>query len=140
MCNLDQLESVAYTLDGLRGPFVIGGDWNCTPEELNATRWLKRVSGVIVAPAAPTCNDSTYDFFVVHRSIVHLVHSVHKVADAELSPHSPARLILKGRSRKIVVRQIKAPFPCPANLPYGPLNEHCYNSVGDPHARLEHAC
>ena len=31
-----------------------------------------------------------------------------------------------------MVRQIKAPFPCPANLPYGPLNAHCYHSVGDP--------
>ena len=60
-CNLDQLESVAYTLDGLKGPFVIGGDWNCTPAELKATGWLKRVNGVIVAPSAPTCNDSTYE-------------------------------------------------------------------------------
>ena len=49
-CNLDQLDSVAFTLDGLKGPFVIGGDWNCTPAELKATGWLKRVNGVIVAP------------------------------------------------------------------------------------------
>ena len=131
-CNLDLLESMACTLDGLTGPFVVGGDWNCSPEELKASGWLKRVKGVIVAPAAPTCNDNTFDYFVVHRSIAHLVHSVHKVADAGLSPHSPARLILKGRSRQVMVRQIKAPFACPANLPHGPLPENCYTHTNDP--------
>ena len=130
--NVDLLNSAAFTINSLVGPWIVGGDWNCTPAELKATGWLKRVNGVAVAPSAPTCNDSAYDYFVVHQSILHLVHSVHRVADAELWPHSPARLILKGRSRKVMVRQIEAPFPCPANLPYGPLNEHCYHAVGDP--------
>ena len=30
-CNLDMLDSMAFTILGLVGPWIIGGDWNCTP-------------------------------------------------------------------------------------------------------------
>ena len=30
-CNMDLLDSVAFTLSGLTGCWMIGGDWNCTP-------------------------------------------------------------------------------------------------------------
>ena len=82
-------------------------------------------------PSTVTCNDRTIDFFVLHRSIAHLVHSVHKVADAGLTPHSPVRLILTGRSRKVEVRQIKAPQAHKAILPFGPLNKQFYDYAGD---------
>ena len=44
-CNLDLLDTMAFTLSGLVGPWIVGGDWNCTPEELRATGWLKKVGG-----------------------------------------------------------------------------------------------
>eukprot|EP00973_Karenia_brevis_P017249 2368142-Karenia_brevis.AAC.1 len=53
----------------LRGPWVLGGDWNITPELLATTNWLKVVGGVIVAPKSATCNGSVYDFFVVSRGL-----------------------------------------------------------------------
>ena len=49
-CNLDLLDSMAFTLSGLVGPWILGGDWNCTPDELTATGWLQKVGGVILAP------------------------------------------------------------------------------------------
>ena len=49
-CNLDLLESVGLTLASLVGPWMIGGYWNCTPADLQATGWLKKVGGVICAP------------------------------------------------------------------------------------------
>jgi endonuclease/exonuclease/phosphatase family metal-dependent hydrolase len=50
--NLDILDAVAATLKALAGRWVLGGDFNCTPEQLTATGWLKVVGGVIVAPTA----------------------------------------------------------------------------------------
>ena len=47
--------------------------------------------------------------------------SVHTIADAALNPHSPARLIVRGLTRQTLVRQVKAPAPLPAHLPFGPL-------------------
>ena len=40
-CNLDVLDTIAFTISGLVGPWIIGGDWNCTPADLEATGWLK---------------------------------------------------------------------------------------------------
>jgi len=62
-CNLDLLDSMAFTISGLVGPWMIGGDWNCTPEELTATGWLQKVGGVIHAPSSPTYNGHVYDLF-----------------------------------------------------------------------------
>ena len=66
-CNLGTLHFVTLALKGLRGPWCIGGDRNCTPAELEATGWLKLVGGVIVASPSATCNFRTIDFFVVSR-------------------------------------------------------------------------
>ena len=44
-CNLDLLDTMAFTISGLVGPWIIGDDWNCTPADLEATGWLKKVGG-----------------------------------------------------------------------------------------------
>ena len=122
-CNLDLLDSMAFTLSGLVGPWILGGDWNCTPEDLAATGWLRKVGGVIHAPAAPTCNGKLYDFFVVVETISDQVQSTHVIAAVGFTPHSPSRLIFKGPPRKTMVRHIKAPSSIPAVLPHGPLRQ-----------------
>lgn len=115
---------MAFTLASLVGPRIVGGDWNCTPADLQATGWLKKVGGVIRAHLAATCNGKVYDFFVVAAPIADAVHSVHRISDAGLTPHSPpARLILNGLPRATMTRQIKAPRPIPAILPHGPLQQ-----------------
>ena len=63
--NLLILQEAAVAIKQLRGPWVLGGDWNLTPDTLRATNWLSLVGGVVVAPMAPTCNGSVYDCFVV---------------------------------------------------------------------------
>ena len=55
-CNLNLLETMAFTISSLTGPWIVGGDWNCTPAEHAATGWVKKVGGVIHAPNAATCN------------------------------------------------------------------------------------
>ena len=94
---------------------------------------------------AATCNGKIYDFVVVAGPIADAVHSVHRIADAGLTPHSPARLILKGLPRATMARQIKAPRPTPAILPHGPLRQlsvqpdalaEWYNDTDSNYARL----
>ena len=36
-CILDLLHLMAAAMDSISGPWAIGGDWNCTPEQLAAT-------------------------------------------------------------------------------------------------------
>ena len=60
--NLDISETVGFTLKSLTGPWIVGGDWNCTPADLEATGWLKKVGGVIKAPITATCFGKVYDF------------------------------------------------------------------------------
>ena len=118
--NLDLLQEVAAELALVCGGWVVGGDWNCTPAELAATGWLDLVGGAVCAPQAATCNGNVYDFFVVKRQFQHAVHSVHTIGDALCKPHSPARLLLRGSPRCVMVRGLKRPRGFGAVLPHGP--------------------
>ena len=51
--NLDLLQHMSAMISTLRGPWILGGDWQCTPDELRKTGWLKIVKGVIYAPDPP---------------------------------------------------------------------------------------
>ena len=51
--NLAILDAAAAALGRIRGPWLLGGDWNITPEELHASGWLDVVDGLIVASLSP---------------------------------------------------------------------------------------
>ena len=110
-------------LSRISGPWLLAGDWNCTPDELAATGWLQLVGGEIVAPKTATCNDRILDFFVVAQQFRHNVLDCRTVCDAGLNPHSPARIYLNDRAVTAWVRQ-PAPVPSlPAILPHGPVSQ-----------------
>ena len=67
--NLDLLQCIGAMLATLRGPWIIGGDWQCPPDELRDTGWLKTVKSVIYAPDAPTCDDRVLDYYVVSEDL-----------------------------------------------------------------------
>ena len=119
--NLSILDHVAGTLARIRGPWIIGGDWNITPELLLSTNWLSMVHGTIVAPRAPTCHGAVYDFFVVADGLIPSVAGVSRVDDAGLHPHWPTRLLLRGDARRHLTRQMVRPCKIAAVLPAGPL-------------------
>ena len=122
-CNLDLLDSMAFTLSGLVGPWILGGDWNCTPAELEATEWVKKVGGIVHAPQAATCNGKVYDFSVVAAAVSQNVQGTYLIGDAGLTPHSPSRLFFRGSPRKVMARQLKAQASLPAVLPHAPLQK-----------------
>ena len=56
--NLELLAELGEYLGGLQQPWVVAGDWNMTPEELQDTDWLRRVRGTMVCPSQPTCRSA----------------------------------------------------------------------------------
>ena len=123
-CNLDLLQGIAFALLNIHGPWIIGGDWNCSPEDLAATGWLDLVQGVVVAPtlSSPTCHGKVFDYFVVARCFHHNVVGVKTIANAGYHPHSPVRLFLRGASTIARIRQVASPMRLDARLPFGPFN------------------
>ena len=119
--NLDWLQAAAGVLKTLKGPWVLGADFNCTPEQLQATGWLKLVGGKIVAPILATNGTRTIDFFVVSLNLVDAVAGIVVVEDALCKPHSPVRLYLRAEARTMTVRCLKNVETLGANLPFGPL-------------------
>ena len=75
------------------------------------------------APRTAICNGKVYDFFVVSADLADMVVGVHVISDAGMHPHSPVRMVIKGKPRKTMVRQLQAPTPVPAVLPHGPMAE-----------------
>ena len=117
--NLDLLQTLAQVTSRLRGPWLLAGDFNITPQELVASGWLQLVRRCCCAPLAPTCGKKMYDFFVTSSSLAGLIAGVSVVHNGRFHPHSPVRLWLMGKVRRKMVRQLVTPTKIPAVLPSG---------------------
>ena len=106
--DLDLLQTLAQVISRLRGPWLLAGDFNITPE---------LVRGCCCGPQAPTCGKKMYDFFVTSSSLAGLIAGVSVVHNGRFHPHSPVRLWLMGKVRRKMVRQLVAPTKIPAVLP-----------------------
>ena len=107
----------------MRGPWVIAADWNCTPQEIAETAWIKQVQGVIVAPTQTTCNDRTIDFFVVSKRIAHAVYAIYRLEDSNVSPHYGVRMLLRSDARRHRQRVlVKPPKVEESRLGQGPAD------------------
>ena len=107
--NLAILEQAGIALRSLGGPWIAAGDWNLPPDVLAASRWLEVVDGVIFATELPTCNESVYNYFVVHRSLARAVVGVQRLEDGGMKPYWASRLLLRGDARHCAVRQLVKP-------------------------------
>jgi len=98
-----------------------------SPDELRETGWLKTIKGTIYAPDAPTCGDRVIDYFVVSDGLAQAgaVVAACTIGDAGFNPHSPARLIVKTKSREVMVRHLKVPAGFGSDLPFGPPVRSC---------------
>ena len=122
--NLDVLSELARGLKRLHGPWIVGGDWNLEPGDLQRAGWLELVGGSSVAPDGPTCGGRTLDFFVVPKCMSPLVVQVMTIVDWGPAPHHGVRLVLRGRGRHgagALVRKLAKPHPVGAALPSGCL-------------------
>ena len=119
--NLRVLQEVGALVRTLGGPWIIAADWNIQPDALRAASWLKVAQGSVVTTTLPTCNDHTYDYFVVSNCLLHTVAGVQRLDDANLSPHSPCRLLLRADGRRHAARKLHRAPRVPAALPHGPM-------------------
>ena len=126
--NKELLRQVARVVRLVRGPWVIGVDWNMAPEVLAESGWINEVEGRIIATKAPTCGASKLDFFVVDRRLGQAVAYIKRLTGFGTSPHHLVRLAVKSGMRKLMVRTLVAPAKVPAVLPQGCLSEE--NSRG----------
>jgi hypothetical protein len=71
--NESILDAAVARLGLLNGPWILGCDGNCTPEQLAETGWLKKVGATIFQPPEKTCEigeGRIIDFFVVSNDFV----------------------------------------------------------------------
>jgi hypothetical protein len=122
--NLDWLQAAAGVLSTLKGTWVLAADFNCTPQQLEETGWLRLVQGKIVAPQLATCHKRVIDFFVVSCNMADMVVGAVAVGDALCKPHKPVRLYLKAGARTMMVRSLKNIGKIGAVLPHGPPLKH----------------
>ena len=118
--NLAILTEVAALIGTVRGPWIVGGDWNLTPDTLQASNWPATVGGVVRAPSDGTCNEKTYDYVVTSANLSSAVVHTTRVDDGGLVPHPPARIFLAGDARHKGVRRLIRPTAVPGTLPHGP--------------------
>ncbi len=119
--NLDILQSLAGTLQAIRGPWVVAGDWNMPPNELASSGWLSLVGGVAFTPGAPTCGSAVNDYFVVAEGFREAIAGVAVVGNAGLHPHRPVRLFIRASNGAQAVRKMVAPAKIGPLAPSGCL-------------------
>ena len=118
--NASLLLAIETVTKSLKGPWVIGGDWNLSPETLEEAGWVNTIHGAIAKPSEYTCAQSIYDFFVVCDGLRGATHSVTAISDAGLHPHLPVRLLLRSSARRPHSRAVRLPTRVPPALPSGP--------------------
>ena len=91
--NHNTLQEIGNILRELGRPYILGGDWQMSPETLQASGWLQAIKGVVLS-----CNDFTYesggaqtelDYFVVHRDLLQFHPYVFKIETQLIPKHSP---------------------------------------------------
>ncbi len=136
--NLDVLDDLARIISSIKGPWLAGADWNMSAAALAATGWLDMVDGVAIVPEVCTCEASCIDYFVVHRSMLHMVAGISVIEDAGLHPHKPVRLFLRADARSLKVRRLRKPASFPkGGGPPGCLPEAATCPMGVPRPLAE---
>ena len=121
--NLRLLEEMARVLQGLTGPWCVGGDWQMEPEVLLRSGFARLVKGVIFAPSTPTCRGHVIDYFVVSENVRSAVQGARRLDDTPFEPHSPVRIFIKAAPREDRVRKMVRLARVEPILPAGCLRD-----------------
>ena len=121
-----QIQTLAALGQAVRSsglPFIIGGDWQISPEALMQTKFPHRLGAEIVAPESPTNlrSGSTLDFFLVSRQIRAAVGSVEARGDLYFSPHVPVVLSISAQVALGASSAMVQPRLLPVGNPPGPM-------------------
>ena len=67
-----------------------------------------------------SCNEATYDFFVVHRGIAHAAVGAQRLENGGTNPHWPFPLVLRGDAWRYEIQKIVKSPNVEGFLPQGP--------------------
>eukprot|EP00959_Pyramimonas_sp_CCMP1952_P298769 6249150-Pyramimonas_sp.AAC.1 len=119
------LGRVGEGLHSLGPPFVLGGNWNATPEVLQDMGWPSILRGRIVRPDSCTCKSTakkwrTIDHFVMSAGLAANVLSCEISRKASVKPHWPVVVKFKGRPLDEKINILRLPRLFPTELVVGP--------------------
>ena len=113
------------------GPWILGGDFNTTPQDLKLSMqtWLKNVGGDVCAPGNYTCKNRfggrTIDFFIVDSRISHGVQGVWTQMDFPSSPHYMVVLRIAADASDTEILKIISPKSFDARPMKGCIRKPC---------------
>jgi hypothetical protein len=89
--NVVKLAFLTRLVNTFNVPFIMVGDWNMNPEELNKTGWLDKVNGRVMGPpAAIICTagrGNLLDYAVVDLNAASMITSIEVDNAAVWKPH-----------------------------------------------------
>ena len=115
--NKDLLGEVERITKTLRGPWVVGGDFNLDPEEVKS--WATSNGANVYCPDYSTCNQRCLDYFIAHRSIAESIAGCQLISYLGGQPHFGVRLLIDSRANDGRIWAIKKPKQFPSKLPAG---------------------
>ncbi len=109
--NLERLFQLRAFLTRCTLPFVLAGDWNCTPQDSRTLAWLDDIQADLVLPSdlGFTCTSGegrVLDFWVVSRSLVPSIAASGRDPEAVWRPRIGLELLLRKQAR------VAHAFPC----------------------------
>eukprot|EP00959_Pyramimonas_sp_CCMP1952_P417368 8744454-Pyramimonas_sp.AAC.1 len=118
--NFQIIMKLAERLRGVNMPYIVGGDFNCTPHEVLESGTLKYFEADMFHPTVATFSSGrTIDFFVVSNQLV--VDEVEALVDIQISTHShvPVRLQVSSDAVRPRVCIVPVPRAFPVDRPIG---------------------
>ena len=125
--NIQVLDALRAQVIGVKGPWMIGADFNMGPEELEA--WANSIGGVIVRSSSVTCvgkqgvGGSEIDFFIIKAELVYTVERVYVDMEAGTRPHYPVIMEIAAKPRSLMARVFAEPASFPLERPVGCVRE-----------------
>ncbi len=103
-------------------PFVIGGDLQVTPKEIQTSRLCDLIQGKVIAPSGTTTTlaDRVIDMFIVSKGLQMDTQQVQRCVSCIFRPHYPVIMTLRLACRGKTVRRIVRPRALPIERPTGP--------------------
>ncbi len=120
--NADLINLVARQLAAVRLPFVIGGDWNTSPQALAETGFPQRLRAFVatagVASYISAGAASELDYFVISKVLKPGVCTIKVLDGTNVPKHSPVEITFSGKPRSDTVLTLARP---PRRPPGNPL-------------------
>ena len=112
-------------------PWLIGGDWNMLPEDVESSEWAEGLGGSVVAAAiqsddddepgyAATCGDRCLDFFYASEELAPVVKDCFLSDDLTFKPHTPTNVHFEADPKRFMVYKMVKPKAIPIHPVVGP--------------------